>query len=185
MTATSGDWLKRAVPATMIAAALCLGACSSSDSEPSDTKTTATTAEPTVDQAAVDKAALEKLAKDIWAARQEAYNSGKASSALFEGIYTKSAIETELGRLRQYQDQKILRTGAPVITDISSTVSGDTGMIYLCLSEDDWDATEDGTVIDTPKQGASPWGASVERSADGWVLVKDQPTAAVEKEKSC
>ncbi|MET0931938.1 MAG: hypothetical protein ABWX74_20655 [Aeromicrobium sp.] len=185
MTATSGDWLKRAVPATMIAAALCLGACSSSDSEPSDTKTTATTAEPTVDQAAVDKAALEKLAKDIWAARQEAYNSGKASSALFEGIYAPGAIESELAKVKQYQDQKILRTGAPEITAVESTITGDTGKILLCLSEDDWDAEEDGQKIDTPARGANPWGATVERAGDGWVFVAAIPTADIEKSKSC
>jgi hypothetical protein len=185
MTATSGDWLKRAVPTTMVAVLLGLSACSGGDSEPADKASSTPSAEPTVDQAAEDEAALEKLANDVWAARQEAYNSGEASAALFEGIYSTAAIETELGMLRQYQEQKILRTGAPVITDISSTVDGDTGMIYLCLSEDDWDATEDGEVLDTPERGANPWGASVERTSDGWVLVQDQPTADVEKAKTC
>ncbi|MET0931474.1 MAG: hypothetical protein ABWX74_18280 [Aeromicrobium sp.] len=185
MTATSGDWLRRAVPATMIALTMGLGACSGSDSEPTDPKASATTAEPTADQAAADQAAVEKLATAIWAVRQQVYNSGEATKAIFQDIYSTAAIESELGKVRQYQGQKILRTGAPEITDVEAAVTGDTGEILLCLNEDDWNAEEDGTPIDTPARGANPWGATVQRDGDRWVFVDEIPTADIGARKSC
>jgi hypothetical protein len=190
MHATPGS-RQHAVAVLLTVALLGLSACGGSDGgdgdtgEPSRETSPPATTEPTVDQAADDEAAIEQLATELWAVRQQAYNSGEATAATFEGIYSPSAIETELARIAQYRADKILRTGAPEITAIEATATGDTGEILLCLDETGWDAVEDGEPIDSPALGANPWGARVERAGDRWVFVAAIPTADIEARKSC
>jgi hypothetical protein len=178
---------QHAVAGLLTVALLGLSACGGSDGgdgdtgEPSRETSPPATTEPTVDQAADDEAAIEQLATELWAVRQQAYNSGEATAATFEGIYSPSAIET----ITTYRDQKILRTGAPLITAIEATATGDTGEILLCLDETGWGAEEDGEPLDIPALGANPWGATVERAGDRWVFVAAIPTADIEARKSC
>lgn len=183
MTATSGDWLRRAAPAAITIIALGLTACSGSDSEPVDAPSASASA--TVDQAAADQQAIQKLAKDVWALKQQVYNSGEATSAMFEGLYSVNATELEIGKVNTYKAKKILRTGAPVITAVEATVAGDEGEILLCLNEDGWGAEADGEPIDVDPRGDKPWGAAVERTTDGWVFVEALKTVYVETKKTC
>ncbi|MCD9199276.1 hypothetical protein [Aeromicrobium wangtongii] len=170
MTATSGDWLRRAAPALFIVVSLGLAACGGSDSEPAEKKVAATTAEPTVDQAAADEQALEKLVTDFWSVRVAAQNSGEATPEQFAAVLEPGLVEVELGTVRDYKSLKVRRIGAPEITGVEVVAAGDTAELLACLDEDGWAAEEDGKPVELPKTGKKAWGAKAERNGDRWLI---------------
>ena len=93
--------------------------------------------------------------------------------------------EVEVSTLQRYKKAIVLRKGAPEITAIETSVSGSTGQILLCLDEDNWTAEEDGKPIDHTIAGPKPWGATAERTPDGWTVTAELDTEIVRKQKIC
>lgn len=149
-----------------------LAACSGSD-EPSpldEPSATATSASPTPDQAAADQAAVADLVSRYWAATTEAENAGDDSGDQFAGIAQGGFIESTLKSIRSAKADGVVRSGAPAVTDVEVTVTGDTADIRACLDEDGWPFVKDGKDLNFEKRGNVPWGAEATRSGDGWVI---------------
>lgn len=162
-----------------------LAACSGSD-EPSpldEPTASATSATPTPDQAAADQAAVVALVDRYWAASTAAENAGDDSGKQFDGIAQGTFIEDTLKSIRDAKADGVTRTGAPTVTDVEVSVTGDTADIRACLDEDGWRFVKDGADLGFEKRGAKPWGAEATRSGDGWTIsdVRLPP----EGEKSC
>lgn len=184
MYATSGDWLRRAVPATIITLGLALSACSGSDSEPTDDVVQPTT-EATVDPAVADQQALETLVTDFWAVRTSSQNNGDTSPEQFVGLLSDAMIEVETGTLADYEELKVVRVGAPEITAVEATASGDEGRLLACVNEDEWTAEEDGKPVQLSQDGPKAWGAVAARLGDSWIITDFLSGDEAAKEKTC
>ena len=172
--------MRRALLAGIVTMTLSLSACSGDKpSLPEEKKTSA------ADKTAADEKALELLVADLWKVRTESQNTGNTSRVQFEGLLSPVLTEVEVARLQRYQKAKVLRKGAPKITAIETSVSGSTGQILLCLDEDNWTAEEDGDPIDHTITDPKPWGATAERSPDGWTVTAEMETEIVRKKKAC
>ena len=177
-----GGSVRQALLAAIATLTLSLSACSDAKPPLPDAKNTSA-----ADGAAVDEKALTKLATDLWKARTESQNNGNTSSEQFEGLLSLPVTEAELGMLQSYKKDKFLRSGAPAITAIETSVSGDSGEILLCVNEDRWTVEVDGKPAEVAKYGSRPWAATAERIADRWIITEIvEPVAAAKtKEKRC
>ena len=182
MFAISGDSARCALAAGIMTITLSLSACGSEEPAPLEERKTSA-----ADKTASDEEALELLATDLWKARTESQNTGNTSREQFEGLLSPGLTEVDLATLQRYKNSKLLRQGAPEVTSIETSASGNSGEILLCVNEDRWTAEVDGKPAKVAKYGSRPWAATAERIADSWIITEIVEPVAAEKlkEKTC
>lgn len=162
-----------------LAMSLTLSACGSEDDSDTDTQPSPT---PT---AQTDEQALEQLAIDLWDARVAAENAGDPSRERFEPILSPELIELEVGKLTTYQEAGLIRQGGPEITDIETTVTGETGTVWMCLNEDGWRAFQSGAEIPGEKYGPGPFGFTAEKTDDKWLITEFDDSVEAGRADTC
>lgn len=157
-------------------ASLSAAACSGGDeNDPASTPTPTATAD--ADPAASAEAQIEELFRDYWDAVIQA-QSGQSDdpAALFEGIATEETVEYNVGIVRQYGQEGLIRVGEPVLGDVSVQVVSDSGVVSACLDESEWLAQlADGTTLPPPEEQLEPHPVVFEvvRSDGSWLI--DEP----------
>ena len=146
--------------------ALSLSACSDDDGSTTvETKTA-----PAVDN---DVKQVTDLYEQFWAVRIQSENSATIDASTYEGILAGVDVEEMGRRIDGYRAQNLKRVGAPVISDIEVTITGDTAKILACQNEDEWRAEIDGKLIPAPEVlGNVGAGATAEKRDGAWILTK-------------
>lgn len=175
------------VGAAVLALAGTVAGCSSdsgSEEEPiggveTGSTDSATATDGTGDDQAADIAELEQLYQDYWDAWTELENTKELDFSLLDGIATETLVQQDGPRLQQFRDDGIHRRGAPTISDVTVSVTGDTARIESCKSEADWQVVQNGEVVPEAVPDAlrapHPFLMAAERSAHGWLISRTLP----------
>lgn len=154
----------------LIVVAACSGDGDSGD--PESLEPTAAVAEDASSQA---EEQIRTVFGQFMAAVVEAQNGATDDpAALFDGLAIPETIEYNVGAVRRYERQGLVRVGEPVISDVNVQVVSDSGVVSACMDESDWPAEVNGETVPLPEEQLEPHPIVYEVvNSDGTWLIGD------------
>lgn len=150
------------------AALALLAGCSGSAAEPTGLATSTVTS-PTPGASGSPTDGAEAAVLDAWGrwwTAVVAAERGNPDPALFDGVGTGAARETELAIARNYEESGIVRAGEPTFTDVVVEVEGEGAMAAACMDRTAWRPEE----VPEPTNGILPIQLRLELTDGAWLV---------------
>src|SRR4051812_34132517 len=142
------------------------GCTSDAPESPEAPSVTASSAAPEPSPTPSDTAEADVLAAyhRFWDARVAA-ERGNPDPGLFTGVAQGAIVEDSLAVAKNYAEFGIVREGAPVISDTTVTITGDTAVVSACVDHNSWSVPGEAETPLPPKAT----GVTLVRSDAGWL----------------
>jgi hypothetical protein len=115
-----------------------------------------------------DEAAVLAAWDSYWAAKTAALNGPDPDPALWHGFVTDEVVAEHTALAQSYLDAGIVFTGAPVVSDVSVSWTGDVALVVACVDESQWLGTQDGAPLPPRPQDVHPVAAPVIQVGEQW-----------------